>query len=404
MLKFRYKIAGSSKEGTLFAHSKKQALALLTRQGIQASILTLLGRDDSQDQSECAKKLKSSVALPFLKRLLQLHSAGLPLGDTLKILQTRLKDPKLRTLAVVIWRDLSEGKSLGSSLRNYPNVFGDEIVCPIEAAEATGNLTPVLTEIIRLLTEREQLKKKIIAGMSYPVIVSVVAIFVVAFFLFFLLPRIESMLTAMGGTLTLPARILIGFSNMLLYGLPVMLVLMVCSIFLVQQWRRRSESGVLKIDTLLLKIPVIGGILHYIEICRVSNLLATLLDSGVNLTEAMRLTERAIRNAYLRKQYQEGRLKINDGVAITVAFNKNKDVAMFPELALDILMVGESTGNLQNSFKEIYHLHNQELDVRLGRLTMGITSAALGFAFFMVTILALGIVSSIMQFSSSIKL
>ena len=211
------------------------------------------------------------------------------------------------------------------------------------------------------------------------------------------------MLTAMGGELTLPAKILIGFSNGLLYGLPVMLLGLAFFYIAIRYWRKKSVQGLLKIDTFMLKIPLVGNILRYVEICRVSNLLATLLGSGVNLTEAMRLTERSIHNAFFRQQYQEARGKINDGVALTVAF-KRKNMSLFTDLALDILMVGESVGNIQDSFKEVYTLHNQELDERFNKLTNGITSCALGFAFFMVSILALGIVSSIMQFSSSVKI
>ncbi len=402
MLKFKYKASGSNKEGIIFAESKKQALNLLVRQGIQASILTLVGTDNSKAQSQNIKKLDSKVALPFLKRLLQLHGAGLPIGDTLKILQARLQDKKLKELATALWRELSEGKSLGSAMKIYPNIFGDDIIYPVEAAEATGNLVPVLREIIRLLTEREILKRKVISGMSYPIIVSLIAICVVIFFLFFLLPRIESMLVAMGGRLTLPARILVGFSNFLLFGMPVVLVLIGFVWFALQWWRKHSDVGLLKTDAFCLNLPIIGKLVQYVEICRTSNLLSTLLGSGVNLTEAMHLTERAIRNTYLRKIYQDARIKINDGVSVTVAF-KNKKQAFFTDLALDILMVGENTGNMNDSFKEIYTLHNLELDVRFKNLTNFITSSALGFAFFLVGVLALGIVSSVMQFSSSIK-
>jgi type II secretory pathway component PulF len=403
MLKFKYKVAGSSKEGFIFADSKNKAITLLNRQGIQVSILTLVGRDNSSNIADNVKKLTSKVALPFLQRLMQLHGAGLPLGDTLKILQTRLQDPNLKALSIVLWRELSEGKSLASAMKNYPNVFGDDIIYPIEAAEVTGNLAPVLTEIIRLLSEREQLKKKIISGMTYPVIVSCVAVFVVIFFLFFLLPRIESMLTAMGGNMTLPARILIGCSNVLLYGMPVAIVSTLGLIFGIRQWRKRSEAGVFKTDVFLLKIPFIGSIIRYTEICRVSNLLSTLLGSGVNLTEAMRLTEHSIHNLYFRQQYQEARGKINDGVSLTNAFKVN-GLSLFTELALDILVVGENTGTIASSFQEVYRLHNQDLDTKFNRLTTIITSGALGFAFLMVGVLALGIVSSVMQFSSSIKI
>ncbi|MDR2396513.1 MAG: type II secretion system F family protein [Puniceicoccales bacterium] len=403
MLKFKYKIESREKEGFIFAKNKKQALQLLVRQGIQPSDLVLIAKGVEKDPAESVKKLNSKIALPFLKRIFQLHGAGLPIGDTLKILQTRLRDQNQKELAVVLWKDLSEGKSLGDALKNYPNVFGEDIIYPIEAAEVTGNLAPVFKEIIHLLTEREQLKKKVLSGMTYPTIVSIVAIIVVGFFLFFLLPRIEHMLTSLGGEMALPARILIGFSHALLYGFPVIIVGLVVSYIAIRSWRKFSASGKFKTDNFVLKLPIVSTLIRYVEICRVSNLLSTLLSSGVNLTEGMRLTEKVIGNSCLRKLYQEARNKINDGVAMSVAF-KAKNVPFFTDLALDILTVGESTGNMHESLKEVYRLHNEELDAKFRFLTHAITSSALGFAFFLVGVLALGIVSSVMQFSSSLNL
>ncbi|MDR1254956.1 MAG: type II secretion system F family protein [Puniceicoccales bacterium] len=403
MLKFKYKTGGSKKEGFIFAKNKKQALQLLVRQGIQPAELILIAKGVEKDPAENVKKLNSKIALPFLKRIFQLHGAGLPLGDTLKILQTRLRDQNQKELAIVLWKDLSEGKSLGDALKNYPNIFGEDIIYPIEAAEVTGNLAPVFKEIIHLLTEREQLKKKVLSGMAYPTIVSMVAIIVVGFFLFFLLPRIEHMLTSLGGEMALPARILIGFSHALLYGFPVIVVGLVVGCITIRSWRKFSASGKFKTDSFILKLPVVNTLIRYVEICRVSNLLSTLLSSGVNLTEGMRLTEKVIGNICLRKLYQEARNKINDGVAMSVAF-KAKSIPFFTDLALDILTVGESTGNMHESLKEVYRLHNEELDSKFRFLTHAITSSALGFAFFLVGILALGIVSSVMQFSSSLNL
>ena len=89
----------------------------------------LISKKPSSDVNGAAARIKSfdsKLALPFLKRLLQLHGAGLAIGDTLRILQTRLQDPKLRDLAIVLWRDLSEGKSLGTALKMYPNIFGGD--------------------------------------------------------------------------------------------------------------------------------------------------------------------------------------------------------------------------------------------------------------------------------------
>lgn len=416
MPKFKYRALnanGKTIEDYFNAESRKEALEKLIRRGLQPLQLEPVSREGfpqnvqrklfkGTHSSDRQSKLSHKIALPFLKRILQLHGSGMPIGDTLKILQTRLRDESQKELAIALWRELSEGKGLAEALKKYPKVFGEDIIYPIEAAEVTGNLSPVLKEVIRLLTERERLKKKVLAGMAYPVFVSVVAIFVVGFFLFFLLPRIERMLTALGGHLTLPARLLIGFSHSLVYGLPLMCVMVIVVWFSLIEWRKRSNHGHLRTDAWTLKFPFIGNLVRYVEICRVSNLMSTLLGSGVNLTEAMRLTEKAIHNLYLRQLFQEARSKINDGIALPIAF-KSREIPFFTDLALDILTVGENTGNLHESLQEIYLLHNEEVDTRLRWLTNFITSFALGFAFFLVGVLALGIVSSIMQFSNSLK-
>ncbi len=412
MLKFKYRaldINGKTLEGECEAPDRKGALEILLSKNLKPLNLVPVAKQSPLFTKEKGKqktpktKKSQKLALPFLKRLLQLHSGGMPIGDTVKILHTRLQDKAQKELAAGLWRELSEGASLADALRRHSDVFSDDIVCPIEAAEATGSLGAVLKDVIRFLSERETLKKKILAGLAYPVFISVVAIGVVGLFLFFLLPRIESMLHALGGKMTLSARLLIGFSHWLIYGIPLLVTLAVAGWIFVIQWRTRSQNGRRRTDQWVLNLPFVGKILRYSEICRTSNLMGTLLSSGVNLTEAMRLTEKSIKNTYLRQFFLEARSKINDGVAFSAAFRKGKDI-FFTDLALDILTVAESTGTMHHGLGEIYTLHNQELDENLRWMTNFITSFALGFAFFLVGVLALSIVSSVLQFSQSIKI
>jgi type II secretory pathway component PulF len=396
-------------QGECEAESRKEALGLLSAKGLKTLNLVPVAKSSVFLSKGKAKPKKTKIrkspalALPFLKSLLQLHSGGISIGDTIKILYSRLRDPAQKELAADLWRDLSEGVSLADALKGHREVFSDDIIFPIEAAEATGSLGPVLRDIIRFLGEREALKKRILAGLAYPIFVSVVAIVVVGLFLFLLLPRIESMLHALGGKMTLSARLLIGCSHWLIYGLPLLVIFLVSSWIAIGQWRARSPNGRLRTDSWILKIPFLGNLARISEICRISNLMSTLLGSGVNLTDAMRLTEKNIKNVYLRQFFSEARTKTNDGLAFTTAFRKGEDT-FFTDLALDILAVGESTGNMNHGFSEIYTFHNQELDEKLRWLTHCITTSALSFAFLLVGILALSIVSSVMQFTQSVKL
>jgi type II secretory pathway component PulF len=412
MFKFKYRAVdanGKTIENEVEAVDRKRALELLGSKGYKVLNIVPTGKQTTgtapaKPKDKRSKYKKSpKLALPFLKRLLQLNASGMPIGDTVKILYSRLHDGAQKELASSLWKDLSEGAGLAEAMKHNADVFSEDIIFPIEAAEATGSLNTVLKDVIRFLSERETLKKKIISGLAYPVFVSVVAIVVVALFLFFLLPRIESMLHALGGQMTLAARLLIQCSHGLIYGLPLFVVAAVVIAITISQWRKRTHVGRLTTDHWMLRIPFIGTIMRYSEICRTSNLMCTLLGSGVNLTDAMRLTEKSIKNIYLRQFFQDARSKIHDGVAFTIAFRKGQDL-FFTELALDMLTASESTGDMHHGFSEIYALHNQELDEKMHFLTNAITTIALGFAFTLVGILALSIISSVLQFTKSIKL
>lgn len=206
------------------------------------------------------------------------------------------------------------------------------------------------------------------------------------------------MMESMGGKMSLPARILVGSADAVIYVGPFVILFLIFAFIFIQRWRKKEE-GLKKTDAWLLKVPFLNVIVREAAYSQTANLLATLLDSGVNTTEAMRLTEKLVKNRILFESFQLSEKQINDGAAMSVAFSQNK---FFPDLAIDILAVGENTGNMVHSFKEIYNIYSKELENNLKRLTTFISSIALLFAFVLVTVLALSIVTSVLQFSSSL--
>ncbi len=418
MTKFIYKAsnaAGKILEGDVDATSKKEAVQQLKTKGY----LVYSVREESSHAKQAAASSKQSkkddkghslksafqfgsdrkLALGFLKRLLQLYASGIPIGDAIKILQQRVTDPKQKEIAVSLWRDLSEGISLTTSMRKFPHVFNDSIICPLEAGEATGNLAPVIKEIVAYLENQEEMKKRIMAGLSYPIFVCVMALGVVALFLFFLLPRIQGMMSTLGGKMNWSAKLLIGSAEFALKGGPFIVVGLIIGFALLVRWKK-TEVGRHFLDKWFLKLPFFGKIFYRIDVCQVSNLMYTLLSSGINVTEAMRLVERAIKNTLLRSYFQTARVRINDGMAFSVAFKNGGP--FFSDLAIDILSVGESTGSLVKCFSEIYAIYKEELDQEFKTMTNLISGLALSFAFALVAILALSIVMSILQFSSTL--
>jgi type II secretory pathway component PulF len=163
---------------------------------------------------------------------------------------------------------------------------------------------------------------------------------------------------------------------------------------------RRTPNGKFATDCWMLKIPLIGLAIKENYYCQTSNLLGTLLGSGINTTEAMKLTENSSSNTLFKKNFLDAKKQILDGVSLCLAFEKNN---VFPEAALDILSVGENTGDIASSFKEVFHIYNQSLKDNLKRMTSIFSSLAMGFAFGLVAALALSVVTSVMKLSTTMS-
>ncbi len=338
------------------------------------------------------------IGLGFLKKLYQLNGGGMPLGDSIRLLSVRVSDPKQASVATRIWKDISEGRTFANALRNYPKNFNTATVSLIEAGETTGNLVPVLKNVIEHLEEQAMLKKKILGGLAYPIFICGLAFGVLLLFLYFLLPRIEDMMHSMGGELPMMTKILINVSNFAAHwGWAVMLVAIIAGIT-VYRWRLTPE-GRHGTDGWCLKMPLINTIFLNIDICHISNLCATLLESGLNTTETLRMTERTVSNTVVQSRFNAARTLINDGASFSNAFRR---YGVLPDLDLDMHSVGENTGNIAKSFREIYKLHSQQLTEQFQLLTIVITGGALGTAFLMVAVLAVSIVLSVLGMSKNI--
>ena len=419
---------GALSTQTLNALDRKQALILLKKQGVVALKLeesntnqankvskktNLTGwmsgkkktfntnyteKDFSSKGSTTAKG--EGMGLNLLKRLYELHKSGMPIGDAVQILQNRLSNREQKALVKGIWRDLSEGITLAKALSKRTRFFTPSVCHVIQAGEATGHLTPILAKIIQYLEEKHAIRKKMLSSMAYPTFVTLVALLVVVLFLTVLLPQIEGMLERLGGEMTWSAQILIDGSNWMLKLGPFLILGLIFLIFGLAQWKR-TLAGKLMIDEWSLKIPLIGNIIYYSNLYQTGNLITTLLQSGINTTETFKLTEKTIENAHMKQQFTMAKAQINEGASVTQAFRLQK---FMPDVALDILSVGEDTGELAQSMADVTEGFKESLSQRLSALTTIVSSLALGFAFGLVTLIAIGIVTSVFEVSKTLSI
>ena len=416
---------GKSVSADLDAPSRKDALRLLTARGLQVASVNEIA-SAAPKSSAAGKDAKNGAAtaaaparglsraarraaalpptnrerLPFLEALFDLMTSGLSAGEAVRLLSIRIKEPQLRSLCAGLWERISEGAPLSRAMSEFPQVFDTSITNLIQAGEATGSLNDTVQRLIQHLTEQKELRRQLITALAYPCFMVFVAGGVILFFLFFLLPRMQSLLTSLGGKLPTPTKILIGVSDFALhYGIFVIIALVFAVVSL---WRwRATEAGRQETDAWLLKLPLVGPFVVSQTVLALSQTLSVLLENGITAAEALRMTEKQISNRVHRAAFTIAIGRVLEGEALSVAFART---GCFPDLVLDRLAVGENTGNVVPSLKQIAATYQKLISNQLSMFTKVIASGVLMGVFIFVGFIAFAIVSAVFSVSASFKL
>ena len=392
--------AGKIEKGSLSAPDKKTAMAMLAHQGLTVlELKSTAARLDAVESGEAVQiKGGEKLALAFFKKVHQLCKGGMPVADTLRSLAQRSLNPSMKALCRELYKSMSEGSTLANALAAYPKIFESSVIHLCEAGEATANLVPIFQNIISYLEGKRVLRASVRKAVIYPILLCVMAFGVVLFFLFFLLPRIEELMESLGGEVNLPVRILIVFGDIILYGGPVFVALAFVIFVAVFKWRT-TEAGRVASDKVLMRLPIVGEIVRNSDLSRIANLVSTLFASGVNTTETLRLTEKTVKNSYMRLQFQQCRMAINDGAPVAQSFKK---YAILDDDDIDILSVGERTGSLVDGFAEIYTTHMEILESKIKTATAALSAVALVAAVVIIALIAVGIMSSVHSVSQNL--
>lgn len=405
--------SGRTATDEVTAPSRKDALRLLTARGLrplQLNELTSGGKPTAKATTPVAKNDALSLVtggqdgqfsrahfLPFLQALSELTGSGLSAGEAVRLLALRLKDKNLKGLSAAVWDRLSEGQPLSKAMEQMPRVFDRQTISLVRAAEATGSLNEVLQRLISHHTEQRALRQKLINALIYPIFVCVVAFGVILFFVVFLMPRLKALLTSLGGKMPFATQLLVTSAELLLrYGI-VLLPLIVFGALLVWRWRH-TDSGRTTTDAWLVKMPGINRIVIDSALLNFSQTLAVLLQNGINPAEALRLTERTVDNRTVQASLRAATDRVLEGETLSVSLSRT---GYMPDLVLDRLAVGESTGQLAPCLRDIAHNYADMHTRRLQGLTTVISSTVLLFAFSFVGFIAYAIVSAVLQVSAS---
>lgn len=395
--------AGDLEQGAIEAASRRDAVRQLSAGGLRPLELTETagaGKQRSGDSAATTTAPRSRRhRLPFLIALSRLVSGGLSAGEAVRMLAHRLRDPALRGLSAALWDQLSQGRTLSQAFADMPEVFDDQTTNLVAAGEATGSLKEVLPRLIQHFTEQRELRQKLIAALAYPVFVCLLAGGVILFFLFFLLPRLQVLLNSLGGELPPATRLLVWFSDFLIYYGPFLLIAAVLVGLSWWQWRR-SPAGRRSTDAWLVKAPFTGSYAARTTVLNFTHTVAILLENGITTSEALRMAERTVTNTVLRERFHTAIDRVLEGESLSLALGRTQ---LLPPLVLDQLAVGEQTGRLAPSLRAIAQDYQIEVSQWLQHLTRFISAAVFAAAFGFVGFLAYAIITAVLQVSSSFK-
>ncbi len=361
-----YERTGTKKSGTVDAASLLQAREMIRAKGLMLSSLsqTADGASSFSFLSLFEKSVDFKSKIIFTKQLAVLLRSGIPLVQSIELLTEQFENPFKRILVSV--RDgLRDGNSLATELSRYPKIFTNVYIQLVRAGEATGKLEIILERLTGYMERTEETSRKVRKALSYPIMLLSFAFLVVLGVLTFLVPSMTDMLKKAGKELPGPTQIMVNISDFLFGYYPHLIIGITSFVTLFLYWRSTPE-GKYRLDEIFLKTPFIQYFSKTKAVVQFCKTLGMLLESGVNLSEALDIVSNIVDNKVLVRTLQQARDKIIKEGKIARYL---KETGIFPPIASYMISTGEQSGNLAGMLLTV----GSDYEVELNDITDGIT-------------------------------
>lgn len=369
MAVFEYKALdkkGKKATGIVDAESLSAAKAKLRKECIYPTSLNKIDSHAAEKSSSTPTFLEnltffgsvSSSELAMVTRQMStLLSAGFPL---VKAVGTIVPQTRSKTMKKVLSRvkdAVEEGSSFANALALYPNVFSPLFINMVNAGESSGTLEIVLERLADFNENREDTRKKVQAALVYPIFMTIVCTVILMILLTYVVPQIVSIFSDLSQTLPLPTRVLIQLSDfMKTFWWAVLLVPFAISFifYLI----RKSEKGALMTDRIAISLPLAGPLLIRAITARLARTLGSLLDNGVPMLTAINISKSVAGNLVFQRLFEAAHKAVEQGSELSRTLSKHKK---FPELAVQMITIGETSGQLEKMLTKTADLYEKEV-------------------------------------------
>jgi len=368
---FAYKVRDSSGKvaaGTMEGPSQAAVADKLRRNGF--SPITITEQRTNPLQAELSiPGLGNKVGLKdlavFSRQFATMINSGLSLIRTLNILAEQTENKRLAEVTKELRVHVEEGGSLSDAMAQHDDVFPKLHIAMVRAGETAGNLDEVLVRVAETLESDLALRRKIKSAVTYPIVVLVLAVLAVIAMLIFVVPTFVGMFEDMGGELPVPTQILLAMSNF------VQAFWWLIPIVLIGAWQafsrsRRNASVRYRLDQLKLQLPVFGPLFQKVALSRFARNLSSLLRAGVPILQALDITAETVNNGVVSDALTDVRNSVKDGESVAAPLEQH---SVFPPMTVQMLAVGEETGQIDLMLAKISEFYDQEVEAATESLT-----------------------------------
>ena len=349
--------AGATVTGERTAETKSEIQAMLRRENINVSKLSEKGKEFNIPTF--GGGVDSKELAVFTRQFSVMIDAGLPLVQCLEILAGQQENKTFQKVLTGVRASVEGGASLSNSMKQYEKVFDPLYYNMVDAGETGGILDTILQRLSSYIEKNVKLKRAVKSAMIYPIAVLSIAGGVIVLLLWKVVPIFTQLFNGLGVDLPLPTRVVIGLSNFVgsIYGFIIALFLGGTA-FALKMWYG-TPQGRMAIDTVILKIPLIGPLMRKIAVARFTRTLGTLISSGVPILEGLDITARTSGNAVVEKAIIQTRKAVEAGRSLV---DPLKETDVFPGMVTQMIGVGEQTGAMDAMLQKIADFYEDEVD------------------------------------------
>ncbi|UBV43314.1 type II secretion system F family protein [Deinococcus taeanensis] len=304
----------------------------------------------------------------FSKQLATLINAGVPLVQSMAILQKQIEHKGFQKVVKEMRTEIESGTPLSEAIAKYPKIFNRLYLNLIRAGETSGTLDTVLERIADFQEKELALRGKIKSALTYPVVVLVFAILITYFLLTTIVPQFASILSQLNAPLPLITKVLMAVSDFLRHRVLILVGVCALVVFAYRQYYA-TPKGRIVVDDIKLRLPILGNLTQKSAIASFARTFGLLISSGVNIIESLEITKGTANNAIVEDSIENAKNVVMVGEQMSSSLATSK---VFPPMVVSMISIGEETGSLDDMLNKVGDFYDREVDEAVDGMTAAI--------------------------------